>query len=252
MLANNVTATNGGKTDVTGFAGAGQTVPAAVAVIGQGDAAPFGGGLPQHQCCARGGINLHAVMRLDDFDIPIGVQSGGDFLGEAGQQIDPKAHIAGADDHRMAGGGLQFLQVRCLQPGGADDMHGAGLRRQRGEFHRGGGDGEVDHRLSAGKGVERVVGDSDPQVCSTHRRPQIAADPGVTAAFDRTHQPRLVRRRDHSHQHLTHPAGRAGNDDTRQVVPFGHGAFLFPDRLPLAVERPLGKAPLRAGGTWPK
>jgi hypothetical protein len=58
----------------------------------------------------------------------------------------------------MAGGGLRSGQMLGLQPGGADDMDGAGLGGKGGEFDRGGGSGEIDHSLRLGEGLQRVVG----------------------------------------------------------------------------------------------
>ena len=52
-------------------------------------------------------------MQLDDLDVEIGAERLGDPIGEPGQQIDAKAHIACLHDGSVAGGGFDFgLVVR--------------------------------------------------------------------------------------------------------------------------------------------
>ncbi len=51
------------------------------------------------------------VVGLDHLDVEIGIERRRDLPGDLDQKIDAQAHIAGAHDHGMAGGGGDFRQV---------------------------------------------------------------------------------------------------------------------------------------------
>ena len=54
-------------------------------------APPFGRSLAQHQRGARRRVDLHPVMRLDDLDVPVGIQRLGHLLRHPHQKVDAKA-----------------------------------------------------------------------------------------------------------------------------------------------------------------
>ena len=60
-----------------------------------------------------------------------GPSVAGDAIGEASEQIDAEAHIAGLDDCRVAGGGLDLGLVVGREPGRADDVDDARLGGER-------------------------------------------------------------------------------------------------------------------------
>jgi hypothetical protein len=120
--------------------------------------------------------------------------------------LTPKGHVPGADDGGVAGGGLDLRQVLGFKAGGADDVDGAGLGGQRGEFHGGGGGGEVDDGLGFRESLKRVVGDFHANRAAPHRLAHVAADPGVARAFDAGHEAQLVRGLRQTDQRLPHAA----------------------------------------------
>ena len=96
-------------------------------------------------------------MHFQDLDVVIGQRLGGAF-GQRRQQIDAHAHIAGLDDHGMAGGGGQAGFAFFIKAGGADHVHDARLRgqiRQHGRHHR---RGEIHHRLRMRQKRQRIGG----------------------------------------------------------------------------------------------
>ncbi len=184
MLADDIRAADGAESDGAPFAGAGDALTRGGAQCVQRLAATVGGGFAQHQRGPRRRVHLAVVMRLDHLDIPVLAQCGGDLAGQADQQAHAKAHVAGADDRRMAGGGFQFVQICGFKAGGADHMHGTGLRSQFRKSHGRRRSGKVDHGLRLGDGLDRIVGDGDSQGRAAHRLAQIAAHPGAALALD--------------------------------------------------------------------
>ncbi len=155
------------------------------------------------------------VVRFDHLDIERLVERGGDLFGELHQQVHAKAHVAGADDRGVAGGGVKLGDILARQAGGADHVHGAGLGGERGQRHGGGRRGEVDHRLGLRHRVKRVVGDGHAKRGPAHRLADIAADPVVPRSFQRTHQPGRRAFVHQLHQHPAHPARCPVDDDPR-------------------------------------
>ena len=241
MFADDIAAANRAKADCAALTGTGDAVAAPIRHIRQRHTAPGSGSLAQHQRGAGGRIDLFIVMCLDHFNVEILVQCGGDHPGQFGQQVDPKAHIAGAHDHRVAGRGVDFFQIAVAEPGGADHMHGAGLCRQGGKCHRRGRGGEIQHRLRCRKNLQRIIADRQPKGCAAHCGAKILADPGVADLFDGTDQPRLGRGQNRSDQHLPHPA-RCPRDHNPRCL--AHIPLLQP-RPGLAAWCAIGKALLQ-------
>ena len=156
MFAHHVTASNGSEPDIADPASTGDAISAPVCDIIERHPPPLGGGLAQHEGRAGGCVDLVAVMRLDHFDVEIRIQRSGDASGQANQKIDAKAHIACSNNHRVAGCSCNFLQILRLEAGGANNMHGPGLRSEGREFHAGRWRGEVDNGLCIGAARSRL------------------------------------------------------------------------------------------------
>ena len=217
MFPNDIAAANGRKADAAACTRSGDAVAARDFGSIEIDPPARGSCLTQHQCGAGWGIDLHAVVGFDDFNIPIGIQRCGDFLRQTRQQVDAKAHVAGLNDHGMVGGGIKLGVVRRFKAGGADNVDGAGLGGERGKFHRGSGGSEINYRLRAGEGFERVIADQDSKCCAAHAFPNIAADPGMAGAFDAACQLGVRVGGDAFDQHLTHATRGSGDDDSGDV-----------------------------------
>ena len=97
-----------GKADIALAAGADIAVAHAHAVVLERDGPAGSRGLAEKKGRAGGGVALVAVMQLEDLDVEIGAERLGDPIGEPSEQIDAKAHIAGLDDCRVAGGGFDL------------------------------------------------------------------------------------------------------------------------------------------------
>ena len=87
VVAHHRAATQGGEADIAGPARAGMAVPGGNARLGEVDAAPHRGRLPEEEGRAGGRIHFHAVMHLDDFDVEILAQSRSDLPHETGEQV---------------------------------------------------------------------------------------------------------------------------------------------------------------------
>jgi len=142
-------------------------------------------GLGNHQGGAGGGIDLLAVMGLDDFNVETGVEDCGCFLGQTDQDIDPQRHI-GRDKDRTLGGQLrQFTFLGILQAGGADDGRLFRLADQFKQIRQGRRVGKINDdvefditSLGLGKNREGLA----------HRLVQVAArnNDQIRALFDQT------------------------------------------------------------------
>mmetsp|Transcript_28897 Transcript_28897/g.55104 ORF Transcript_28897/g.55104 Transcript_28897/m.55104 type:complete len:203 (-) Transcript_28897:18-626(-) len=176
----------------------------------------LGGCLPQHQCCARRRVNLVVVMGLDHFDVEILVQRGGDLFGQLNQQVDAKAHVAGAHDGAMAAGRFQLRDLRLCHAGGPDDVGRAGLGRdlaQRKGRLRG---GKIDDGLRLGHSLKHIIADQHAQGRAAHGHAYILTDPIVPGPLQRARKPHRVAGHHGLDQHLAHAARCPCNHNTRQ------------------------------------
>ena len=156
-------------------------------------------------------------MRLDDFDIEVCVQCCRDFLGQFHKQVHAQRHVSRPHDYRVTRCSVDCLQVVVRQSGGADHMHRACLGCQPCESDRGSGSGKIDDGLGFCEGLQRVVGDGDPDCGAAHGFTYIAPDPRVPRPFQHANKGTMVRRRDLIDQHLPHPARAASDYDTGYV-----------------------------------
>ncbi|KAG5718422.1 hypothetical protein E4T56_gene13963, partial [Termitomyces sp. T112] len=156
VIPRHAAAAQSGKADRAGLARAGDAVAPAHGHVGQADLAPARGGLAQQQRRARGRVHLHAVMGLDDLDVPILAEALGRFLDQKGQHVDAQRRIAGLQHGDFVGGLIQQPVVAFLKAGGTDkDRHASGNGRVQIAFKRG-GRGKVDQHLR-GSGQRRDI-----------------------------------------------------------------------------------------------
>ena len=71
---------------------------------------------------------------------------------------------------------LILLVVAGGEPGGADDVDDARLRRELGEGERRGRHGEVEHAVGRGEDRQRVGGDRDAALAHAGERARVRAD----------------------------------------------------------------------------
>ena len=138
---------------------------------------------------------------------------------------------------RVAGCSCNFLQILRLEAGGANNMHGPGLRSEGREFHAGRWRGEVDNGLGFGKGLNRIIRNDYAARSPTHHHAKILTNPVVTGPLQCTDQLRFVACSDGLHQHLPHPATDAGHDNPWNIT---HPAYLSSADL----------SPKRAANVW--
>src|SRR5579875_2855491 len=97
MFADDRAAAERRKADRAAFARTGRAIARAQRMFRQCDAAPARGSLAQKQSGAGGRVDLHAMMRLDDFDVVIGSKRTSRLFDERSKQVHAKTHIAGFD-----------------------------------------------------------------------------------------------------------------------------------------------------------
>lgn len=213
MFTDDIATANGAEADVAPCAGTGQAITPPVRNVAKIDAAPFGSRFAQHQGSARGRVHLLVVVIFDYLDVVIGIQRRRDLAGQHGQQVDPETHVACTHHNGMAGRSLDLGQVIVRQSGGADHMYGARLCRQFGKGHGRSRGGKIDHRLRAGKAIQRIIGHDHTVGRATHRGADILAHPVMAVALDRTGKIHPWVFGNLGHQHLPHPPGHSGDDD---------------------------------------
>ena len=137
------------------------------------------------------------------------------------QQIDAEAHIAGLDDDRRLGGVLDLGLSAAVRPGGADDVHLAGLwRRARRDLIVAAGTVKsmMPSALSS-NGPHRPV--SLMSVLGHARqRAGVPADQRRARVFQRTRQRKILAVGDRLDQRAAHPPAGAGDQEPH----FGHGS----------------------------
>ena len=115
-------------------------------------------------------------MHFENFNVEVFAQRLRDLFHEAGEQIDPKAHVARAHDGGVAGGGIDLCNVGGRQAGGADDMDDARLRGKAGIGDGRGRRGKVDQAICLRHGGERVGGDDDAELPGTRKQARVLSD----------------------------------------------------------------------------
>src|SRR3546814_11006030 len=91
MFAGDIAATQRGEADMAGLARTGDAVAAAVGDSVEFHATPLRCLLAEQDGGAGWGIDLHAVMHLDDLDVPVLAERRRHLAGQAGQDVDAEA-----------------------------------------------------------------------------------------------------------------------------------------------------------------
>ena len=149
-----------------------------------------------------------------NLDVEFGPERLGDAPGENGKKVHALAHIAGLDDGRVTGGGLDLGFVPCGEAGRADDMNDAGLGRKSGEGDGRGRGGEVEHAVDMGEDGEGIVGDGDAERVKAGGLAEVAADMGRALGLDSARHDASRRLGEHPGQRLAHAPARPQHGDS--------------------------------------
>jgi ribosome-binding factor A len=218
VLADDIAAPQAREADRALPPGPGHPVAPAFGEIGEIGAAPPCRRLAEHQGRARGRVDLHPVMHLDDLDIVVDAEESGRSRHQRREQVHPEAHVAGFHDRRVAGGGGEALAMLSPEPGRADDEDEAGLGGEFGMDHRGRGRGEVEHGARDREDLERVIDDDEAARPSPHRLAEIAPDPVMARSGGDAGEPQAGRLVDRTHEHPPHPARGPDHGDGECVL----------------------------------
>src|SRR5947207_5964407 len=102
MIADRIAAAQRRKADIAGAARAGYAVAGALLDLFELDPAAHRRRAAERERGAGGGIDLAAMVHLDDFDIPVRAEPARDFFDHAQQDVDPEAHIRRPHDWNLA------------------------------------------------------------------------------------------------------------------------------------------------------
>jgi len=182
-------------------------------------------GPAEGKCRAGRGIDLGAMVHLEDFDVPLRPEPAGHLIDQPKQQIDAKAGVGRPDDRHARSSLAHRPFLGRLQPGRADDQRLAEPRRHCGVFSGGSRGGELDRHIAVAQEAVRAVADDDPDAAEASQLADILA--GRRAAMPRhaASQGAALGREDVADQHAAHAAGASDHTDPG----FRHG------RLPIRV-----------------
>ena len=176
--------------------------------VGQRNAASARSRLGQHQRGAGGGVDLAAMMRLGDFNIPLkGAQAPCSLFHDAGKHVDAQRKVS-RTHHRDGLGGRDNRRALLSRETGRTDDQGRTAARGRLSRQGGGGGraGKVDDHSACGQVLRR--------------RPRPVKLRGEGKIRPRVHRP---------DDRLTHPSQCAGNADVKGS---GHAGDPQASRLP--------------------
>ena len=157
VIARDAAAAQACKADGANAALAGDAVAPALAVVRQRDPAALRRRFAQQQRGARWRIDFHAVVRLDDLDVPVLAQPAGGLAHQMGQQGDAERGVAGLQHGDALCGVIAQEVVALLKPGGADhDRHAGRARRVEIGLQRVGA-GEIDQHVAAARQRQRIA-----------------------------------------------------------------------------------------------
>jgi len=94
------------KADIADSAQASMAIARADRMLFECDATAFRRRPTEKKSGAGWRVDLHAMMHFDDLDVIFWPQRAGGFFDESGEEIDAKAHVAGAHKDCMTRGGL--------------------------------------------------------------------------------------------------------------------------------------------------
>lgn len=161
VIADDIATADGVEADFVGGAFADHAVASVadillvleVADIGQDFREFFGG--------TAGGIFFEAVMHFDDFEVEIGAENFGSFLGEKEEGIDADAVVWGEDDGDLGGGVMDGVDLGIGVTGGTDDESFLGFEAEGEDGFDDGVVREVDDGVGDLEGSGEVIAEID-------------------------------------------------------------------------------------------
>src|SRR5579875_809123 len=177
VVANRIAAAQRRKADIAFAARAGNAVAGALRHLFEDDAAAEGERRP------RRGVDLAAVMHLEDLDVPIGPEPTRHLLDDDQQHVHAKAHIRRPYERYGARGAAYRFALLGRQAGRADHHRfadGGGERGMRGgRFGR----GEFDDDIAVAHQLFDVLADRDADPPDTGELADILIDVAAAGRF---------------------------------------------------------------------
>ena len=169
---------------------------------------------------AARGVDLVAVVRLDDLDIEADVEGARSLREQLHDDVDADAHVRREDDGQVLRDGADLVLLGVGEAGGAHDggRHSGGATGGQ-VMQRALGPGEVDEHLRAGQARGEIGRDGHAAAAAEEGRGVLAQ---VRAAFDieGAGEGAVGGIEDGLDQHVPHAPGGAGDRDAqrRRVV----------------------------------
>ncbi|MNS90434.1 hypothetical protein D3C72_1244850 [compost metagenome] len=211
MVAHDITAAHGGKTDAAIHARAGIAIALVHRAVGELGALGIGNHLAHLQRRTGRRIHLVLVVRFDDFDVVAAVlQRLGCHLEQLEGDIDAHAHVRGEDDGRLLGhlGNLRLLRV--IEARGANDHAHAFFSRYGQMGQRALRAREVDQHVGIGERLAHIGRHGNPRGFA-QKSTGIGAQAGVACGIQRTGQSQVGAGKHGFDQHVAHAAAGASN-----------------------------------------
>ena len=177
VIADDRAAAQRGEADVALAARAGQAVAAARRMVFERNASRRGRRFAKQERCARGRVDLHPMMHLDDLDVEIGPQRQRRAPGQRRKQVDAEAHVARPHNRGVARRRVDLVEIVGAEAGCADHVDDARLRGEPGELDARGGRGEIDDRVSFEQKPQRVGDDRKAARRAARQHGRIGAKP---------------------------------------------------------------------------
>src|SRR5271169_4395627 len=212
MIADSVAAAQRRKTDVAPAARSGDAVTGALLDLFEHDLSAGRGRAPERQRRARRCVDLAAVVRLHDLDVPIGAETARGFFDDAEQHIDPEAHIRRPDDRDIARRLAHHIALLGREAGGADHHRLAEAGGERCMFGGGGGRGKFEHDIAVADQLVHRLADRDADSPDPGKLADVLVDIAAAGRLAAAGDGASLGGRDLDDQHSTHPA--AASDDT--------------------------------------
>ena len=216
MLANDTAGTSHGKADRAGFALRIRPVIRRAPKGPEVRAAAGSSSIAEHQCRSRRGIHLAAVMRLEDFDVPVLAEALRRAPGQLAEQVHAEREIAGFHDRHLFAGLCDLGFLAAIKPGRADHggFHALAFQDgQRGE--RGLRRGKVDPDIGAFRGFGGVFHRQHAHLRCVEDRADILAKVRRARRFARSADAMTCRQR-RARNLLAHSSGNPGNRDVQR------------------------------------
>ena len=176
------------------------------------DASRRGRRFAEQERRARGRVDLHPMMHLDDLDIEIGSERRRRAPGQRREQVDAEAHVARPHDRGVARRRVDLVEIVVAEAGRADHVGDARLRGEPGELDARGGRGKIDDRVGFEQERQRVGDDRKAARRAAGQHGRVAAEPGRVRALEGAGQLEAFQLVDCPDDHASHAAGGAADD----------------------------------------